>query len=158
MPPTLKHVMTFRVNLSKDHTLMLGSTKGGTIRVAAPLIGGFLKGDDFHADIIAGGSDWPSLDTSAGIAYLDGRASFRDKETGDMFYATIQGMAKLDEKSQLAFSFSPEAKSTKAGDHTWFTTPIFEVSNEKHKYVSLVQQRNAFANCPCKMDGAELVH
>ena len=53
MPPTLKYVMTFRVVLSKDDTLMLGSTKGGSHRGAVPLIGGFLKGDDFNADTVS---------------------------------------------------------------------------------------------------------
>lgn len=53
MPPTLKRVMTFRAVLSKDNTLMLGSTKGGAHRCAGPLIGGFLKGDDFNADMVS---------------------------------------------------------------------------------------------------------
>jgi hypothetical protein len=52
-----------------------------------------------------------------------------------MFYATIKGLMKLDEAAQLALQFSPEAMSTNAGDHDWFTTPIFEVSNEKHKWM-----------------------
>lgn len=134
MPPTLEHVMTFRAVLSKEYTLMLGPTKGNATRGAAPLIGGFLKGDGFIAELLPGGSDWPRIDGSAGVAHLDGRAQFRDSQSGDMFYLTIQGIMALDEAGQLALGFSPDAKSTKAGDHKWFTTPIIEVSNEKHKY------------------------
>ena len=41
----------------------------------------------------------------------------------------------MDEAAQLALGNSPEAKSTKAGDHAWFATPVFEVSSEKHKWM-----------------------
>lgn len=135
MAPTLEYVMTFRLELSKEHMLSLGPTRGNTSRFVGPLISGYLQGDGFKADLVPGGSDWPRVDESTGTAYLDGRGQFRDKDTGDTFYVTITGLLKMDEPTQLVFGWSPDAKSTKAGDHTWFTTPHFEVSNEKYKWM-----------------------
>jgi hypothetical protein len=133
MAPTLEHVLTLRLFIGQQHMLILGPTKGNASRFVGPLVDGFLQGDGFKADLVPGGSDWPRVDESTGIAHLDGRGQFRDSQTGDTFYVTIKGILKMDEPTQLAFGWSPEAKATKAGDHTWFTTPIFEVSNEKHK-------------------------
>jgi hypothetical protein len=136
MAPTLEHVLTFRLFISKEHMLALGATRGNASRFVGPLVDGYLQGDGFKADLVPGGSDWPRVDESTGIAHLDGRGQFRDSQTGDAFYVSLKGILKMDEPTQLAFAWSPEAKSTKAGDHTWLTTPIFEVSNEKHKCTS----------------------
>ena len=133
MAPTFEHVLTLRLFIGKDEMLAIGPSRGNAPRYCAPLVSGYLQGDGFKADLIQGGSDRPRVDESAGIAHLTGGAHYRDKETGDTFYATFKGILKMDEATQLAFVFSPDAKSTKAGDHTWLTTPMFEVSNEKYK-------------------------
>ena len=87
----------------------------------------------FKADLIPGGADWLRLDESTGVAHLDVRVHFRDSQTGDLFYMTSNGVLKIDEATQLVFVGSPDAKSTRAGEHTWFSTPVVEVDNEKHK-------------------------
>lgn len=133
MAPTLEHVMTFHFTLSKEHQLAIGPARGNTSRYVSPIIGGYLQGKDFKADVVPGGSECPTMNPSTGTAYIDGRGQYRDSSTGDTFYVEAKGMVVLDEASQLAFAWSPEAHSTKAGEHTWFTTITFEVSGEKHK-------------------------
>ena len=133
MAPTLEYVFTMQFTLSKEHTLVIGPSRGNGSRFVAPIVGGHIQGKDFKADVVPGGSDWPLVNEAAGIAYIDGRGQFQNSTTGDTFHVTVQGVTVLDEPSQLAFGWSPKAKSTKAGDHQWFTTPAFEVSNEKYK-------------------------
>jgi hypothetical protein len=135
MAPTLEYVFSMKFTLSKEHTLFIGPTRGNGKRLAAPIVGGYLQGEDFRADLVPGGSDWPRINDAAGVGYIDGRGQFRDSTTGDIFYFEVTGLNVLDKASQLAFGWSPEATSTKAGDHQWFTTPIIEVSNEKYKWM-----------------------
>ena len=135
MAPTLEHRFSFRLELSKSATLALGATKGGTHRFISPILRGFLRGSGIDAEVVAGSSECPLLDTSADLAYIDGRVQFRDANTGDACYMLVQGVIQLDEASQLAFTFDENAKSTIAGSHAWFTTPTFEVSNPRDKWM-----------------------
>ena len=134
MPPSLEHVLTFRAIFAKEDLLRLGSTKGGAQRLVAPVNGGFLKGEGIDAELVQGGSDWPYIDANTGTAYLDVRAHFRDK-AGDLFYLQYRGILKLDDQAQLAMKWSPDARTTKGGDHYWLMTPTIEASNEKDKWV-----------------------
>jgi len=52
MPPTLEQVFAVRAFISKDDTLNLGPTKGGQIRFAVPVTGGYIKGSGIDLEII----------------------------------------------------------------------------------------------------------
>lgn len=134
MPPSLEHVLTVRTIFAKDDLLRLGSTKGGADRLVAPVQAGSLKGSGIDAELVQGGSDWPHMNTNTGTIYLDTRAHFRSKD-GDSFYLQYRGIMKFDDQVQLVLQWSPDAKTTKGGDHYWMTTPTIEASNEKDKWV-----------------------
>lgn len=133
MPPTLEPGMTFRAVFNRQNLLTLGSTRGNASRSINSMSDGSLQGNGFKADLIPGGADFLRLDESTGIAHLDVRVHFRDSQTGDLFYMISKGILRIDEPTQLVFEGSSEAQSTRPGDHIWFSTPMFEVSNEKHK-------------------------
>ena len=135
MAPTLEQVLSIRIFRSKDDVLTFGSTKGNAQRFIQPLIGGYLRGDGINADFVQGGSDWVSFDAATGTGHLDARLQFQDKQTGAAFYVSFTGIVKFDEKIQLVMQWSPEAKTTQSKDHYSFTNPVFEVSNEEHKWM-----------------------
>lgn len=132
--------MTIRIVLSREDTLHMGTVNGGAQRIICPITSGFLKGEGFDAVLVQGGSDWISVDSATGTAYLDIRTHFRDRQSGDVFYVQAKGISRVDEKVQLVMAWNPDAKTTKGGDHYAFSTPTFEVSGEKHKWM----ERTAF--------------
>lgn len=133
MSPTLEHFLIFRSVFTRQDLLTLGPTRGNASRSINSMSDGFLEGNGFKAALVPGGADFLRLDESTGIAHLDVRAHFRDNQTGDLFYMTSKGILKIDERTQHVLVGSSEAKSTKPGEHTWFSTPMFEVNNEKYK-------------------------
>lgn len=135
MAPSLEHVLDLRIYRSKEDTLAFNSTKGSALRFISPLTGGYFKGDGFCADFVQGGSDWLRLDSATGTAYLDARLHFREKDTGDVFYVRFEGVMKLDAEIEKVLQWSPEARSTKAGEHYSFISPVVEVSNAKYKWM-----------------------
>lgn len=134
MPPRLEQVFTLRAFLGKDNTLPLGSVKGGAHRYVVPVTGGFVSGSGLEAEILPGGADWLLLDTTTGTAHLDIRFQARSKD-GDMIYGHYPGIIKLDPAIEKFLQWSPEAKTTVSKDHYFFTTPVFEVSSEKLKWM-----------------------
>jgi Protein of unknown function (DUF3237) len=134
MAPTLEKAFTLTVYLSKADILPFGPIKGGPHRYAIPFSHGTLSGSGITATILQGGSDWILLDTSTGVAHLDIRTHGRT-DSGDHIYVHYPGILKMDAATQKALEWSPEAKTTRSEDHYWMTSPIFEVSNEAHKWM-----------------------
>lgn len=153
MPPKLEQVFTFRLFQNTLNTLPLGSTKGGAQRMICPFSSGFLKGSAISADMVLGGADSFTLDTAKGVGYTNVQAHFRAAdapETGEpsgTFFMTYQGVVKLDEKLQLALSGSPEARTTSSEERYCLANVVFEVSEERHKWMEqmlFVGQGHAF--------------
>ena len=134
MPPQLEQVFVLRAFLGKDDLLNLGPVKGGAHRIVVPVTGGFVKGPGVDLDILPGGGDWLLLDPSSGTAHLDIRFQARSAD-GDMIYAHYPGIIKVDAAVQDFLQWSPKAKTTESKDQYFFTTPVFEVSSEKLKWM-----------------------
>lgn len=137
MAPQLEQVGTIRAFLGpKEHILPLGPTRGqgSTQRIVIPVPSGFIKTTDFEGSIIPGGSDWLLLDTAGGVAHLDVRAQARSAD-GEMLYTHYTGLFKVDEMVQKFLEWSPEARTTESKDHYFVSTPVFEVSSERLKWM-----------------------
>ncbi|KAJ9652605.1 hypothetical protein H2198_008132, partial [Neophaeococcomyces mojaviensis] len=68
------------------------------------------------------------------MAYLDVRAQART-DKGESIYLHYPGILKVDEATQLALQWSPDAKTTKSEDHYFVTTPVFETSSTELKWL-----------------------
>ena len=134
MPPTLKQVFTYRAFLVKDETAPVGPIRGGASRVVAPVTGGFITGSGVEAKVLSGGADWTLLDPATGTAHLDARVQARTSD-GEHIYIRYPGIIKIDSTLEKAFAWDPQARTTKSDDHYWISTPIFEVSSEKLKWM-----------------------
>ena len=86
MAPKLEQVFTMRCFLNKNDTLAIGPIHGGSQRMIAPVISGFIEGSGIKMEFTSGGSDWPRLDTTTGTLHLDTRSQARNNETGDCVY------------------------------------------------------------------------
>ena len=140
MAPKLEQAFTFRLFMDSQATLPMGSMKGGLHRTIFPFSSGFLKGADINAELVPGSADAFTLDPAAGVGYTDVRCQFKETdpamgEIEAIFFMKYRGVAKLDEKIQLAFAGSPEAKTTKVEDHYVVANVVFEVSAERHKWM-----------------------
>jgi hypothetical protein len=54
---------------------------------------------------------------------------------GHSLFVHYTGILKIDEATQKALNWSPDAKTTNYGDHEWFAGPIVETSDPKFKWV-----------------------
>lgn len=110
-----------------------GKQRGGATRYLAPLTGGFLKGiegtraEGLSVKLMPGGSDWLCVDEATGTAHLDVR-THGVTDSGDGFFIYYTGYILLDEICAKFQSWSPDSKTSKGGDHYWFTNPNFETS------------------------------
>jgi Protein of unknown function (DUF3237) len=134
MAPKLEYAFTLTAFVSKEDTLALGAVKGGPIRYVIPVTHGTLEGSGIKAQLVQGGSDWVLLDPTTGVAHLDIRTQARTAD-GDLIFIFYPGLLKVDEASGKALQWSPEAKTTQSQDHYWMTTPRFETSSEKLKWM-----------------------
>jgi len=134
MAPKLEQVFKVQAFLSKEDMLPLGSIKGGPHRYVVPVVSGFIEGADFKAELTSGGSDWLLMDPATGTAQLDIRANARTKD-GEYIYTYYHGILKMDQQVEKFLQWSPEAKSTKSSDHYFMTTPRYEVSSERLKWM-----------------------
>ncbi|KAJ5096970.1 hypothetical protein N7456_007691 [Penicillium angulare] len=104
------------------------------LRYIVPITGGTFNGSGMDFHISGPGNDWIMLDTVTGIAHLDVRTqaqTVEGKSVSIRFPATV----KVDESVALILRFDPKAKSTKPGDHYFWTTPTFETSEESFKWI-----------------------
>lgn len=134
MAPKLEKAFTLRAFLNKEDTLSLGPIKGGPLRYVVPVTHGSLEGSGVKGQIVQGGSDWLLLDPTTGVAHLDIRTQVRT-EAGDLIYVHYLGILKMDEATQKALQWSPDAKTTRSDDHYFMTTPMFETSSESLKWI-----------------------
>ncbi|KAK4565362.1 hypothetical protein LTR86_003979 [Recurvomyces mirabilis] len=134
MAPKLEKALTIRGYLLMEDVLQLGQTKGGAQRIIVPLSTGFIRGPDFEAKVLPSGSDWLSLDSTSGFGHLDVRINARSEE-GDMIYAHYTGIIKMDAVTQKILAGEPGVKTTKPEDHYFVSTPVFEVSSERLKWM-----------------------
>ena len=134
MAPQLEKAFTMRAFLSKDDLLALGPIKGGAHRYAAPVTHGSFEGSGINAQIIQGGSDWLLVDTQTGVATLDVRTQARTLG-GDSIYIRYPGILKVDTATEKVLQWSAEAKTTRAEDHYFMITPVFETSSESLKWM-----------------------
>lgn len=134
--PKLTHVLNLRAHMSRQGAVA-GKQRNGATRHLAPLTGGFLKGVDgtraegLSVELMPGGSDWLLVDEATGIAHLDVRTHGVDTNK-DGFFIHYVGYLGLDEAGAKFQSWSEDAKTTKGGDHHWWTNPIFETSSNIH--------------------------
>lgn len=132
-PPKLTHVMNLRAHMSRTGGVA-GKYRGGGTRHLCPLTGGFLQGvkgsraEGLDVELMPGGSDWLIADDATGISHLDVRTHGTDK-AGDGFFIHYTGYLEQDVHCGKFTSWDPEAKSTKSGDHHWWTNPTFETSS-----------------------------
>jgi hypothetical protein len=152
MPPKLEPVFTFRLFITTQDTLPMGSTKGGPQRVVQPFNGGSLSGEGINAEFVQGGSDRFTFDPATNTGYTDARAQFRerDEKTGEtnMFFLQYRGVVVVDEKFQLALQGNPDSRTTKGEEHYCFSSVELDVSNDKHKWMertALVGQGHIYA-------------
>jgi len=130
--PKLTHVMNMRAYMSRQGAIA-GAYRGGATRGLVPLTGGFLKGvegtraEGLDVQLMEGGSDWPMVDEASGMVHVDVRTHGTSK-SGDGFFIHYTGYLGLDKAAAMFTSWDPEAKTTKGGDHYWFTNPTFETS------------------------------
>jgi hypothetical protein len=155
MAPKLEQVFAMRGYMSKENTVNLKEIKGGPVRIVVPITHGFIKGSGLEAEILPGGGDWilvsehysevpdgliefysscTQLDTSTGVAHLDVRTQARTSD-GHELYVHYHGVLKIDEAANKVLAWSPDAKTTKSGEHEWFSAPIIETSDPKFKWV-----------------------
>jgi hypothetical protein len=134
MAPKLEKAFTLRAFLSKEDLLAFGAIKGGPHRYIVPVTHGFLEGSGIKAQLVQGGSDWLLLDPTTGVAHLDIRTQART-EAGDLIYIFYPGILKMDDATQKALQWSPDAKTTRSEDHYFMTTPRFETSSESLKWM-----------------------
>ncbi|KAJ9494967.1 hypothetical protein LTR99_001298 [Exophiala xenobiotica] len=134
MAPKLEQVFAMRGYMSKENTVNLKEIKGGPVRIVVPITHGFIKGSGLEAEILPGGGDWILLDTSTGVAHLDVRTQARTSD-GHELYVHYHGVLKIDEAANKVLAWSPDAKTTKSGEHEWFSAPIIETSDPKFKWV-----------------------
>lgn len=131
-PPKLTHVLNLRAHMGLKSGVA-GPQRGGAIRQLAPLTGGFLKGvpgtkaDGLDVELFAGGSDWLLVDMNTGTAHLDVR-THGSNQADEGIFISYTGYLKLDEHAALFQSFSPDAKTTRGGDHAWWSQPNFETN------------------------------
>ncbi|TKA65041.1 hypothetical protein B0A49_09992 [Cryomyces minteri] len=114
MAPKLEQVFTLRAFLSKEDLLAFGPIKG--------------------PQLVQGGSDWLLLDPTTNIAHLDIRTQARTAE-GGYIYMHYPGILRMDDATQKALQWSPDAKTTRSEDHYFMTTPIYETSSEELKWI-----------------------
>ncbi|KAK7890391.1 hypothetical protein LTR67_008277 [Exophiala xenobiotica] len=134
MAPKLEQVFAMRGYMSKENTVNLKEIKGGPVRIVVPITHGFIKGSGLEAEILPGGGDWILLDTSTGVAHLDVRTQARTAD-GHELYVHYHGVLKIDEAANKVLAWGPDAKTTKSGEHEWFSAPIIETSDPKFKWV-----------------------
>ncbi|KAH7125993.1 hypothetical protein EDB81DRAFT_810253 [Dactylonectria macrodidyma] len=138
--PKLTHVLNLRAHMGLKSGAA-GKHRGGAIRQLAPLSGGFLKGvpgtraEGLDVELFPGGSDWLLVDEATGVAHLDVRTHGTTEED-DGFFIHYIGYLGLDKHAELFQTFSPDAKTTKAGDHHWWSQPNFETSSEKYQWMT----------------------
>ncbi|EXJ60786.1 hypothetical protein A1O7_04939 [Cladophialophora yegresii CBS 114405] len=134
MAPKFEQVFTMRGYMNKENTVNLNAIKNGATRIIVPITHGFIKGAGLEAEILPGGGDWILLDASTGVSHLDVRTQARTSD-GHSLYVHYHGVLKVDEAGQQVLGWSPDAKTTKSGDHEWFSAPIMETSDPKFKWV-----------------------
>ena len=150
-PPKLTHVLNLRAHMSLESGVA-GPQRGGAIRQLAPLTGGFLKGvpgtkaEGLDVKLFPGGSDWLLVDMATNIAHLDVRTHGKNTE-GDGFFIHYTGYLGLDEHAALFQSFSPDAKTTKGGDHVWWSQPNFETNSK----IIQSSPRLRYFSCLCRL-------
>jgi len=132
-PPKFTHVMNLRAYMSRNGSAA-GCHRGGATRHLAPLTGGFLKGvegtraEGLDVELMPGGSDWLMVDDTTSMCHLDVRTHGTNK-AGDGFFIYYTGYLGHDKAAAQFTSWDPEAKTTKGGDHHWWTNPNFETSS-----------------------------
>lgn len=141
MGPKLTHVFTVRAFLTQDTTYTLGPQKGasGPHRFVATLTDGTLTSTPNCPNgpiegRILGGADWLLLDTSSNTGSLDVRVQIKT-DKGEIIYMRHEGKIRMDEATEKALHWHPEAKTTKSQDHYWAASPIFEASSERLKWL-----------------------
>jgi hypothetical protein len=134
MAPTLEHVFTMRGYMAKT-TLDLGAIKAGPHRTVTGLTHGFIKGvpgsrgDGLDVALIPGGSDWILFDPTTNICHLDVRTQATN-DAGDNVFVYYHGFLESDHTAADFMGWSSNAKSTKPGQHNWFSAPRIETSSE----------------------------
>lgn len=68
------------------------------------------------------------------MAHLDIRTQART-EASDLIYLFYPGILKMDDTTQNALQWSPDAKTTRSEDHYSMTTPKFETSSTNLKWM-----------------------
>ena len=134
MAPKLEHV--FRMRGYMDRTsLDLGPIKNGPHRNITALTGGFVegvqgsRGEGLSVKLGQGGSDWILFDPATNICHLDVR-THGQTEAGQSLFIYYHGYLELDTHAATFMKWSPEAKSTTAGQHNWFSAPRIETSRK----------------------------
>lgn len=68
------------------------------------------------------------------MSHLDVRTQARTSE-GHSLYVHYHGILKIDESGEKVLAWSSDARTTKSGDHEWFSAPIIETDDPKFKWV-----------------------
>ena len=74
------------------------------------------------------------MNTKTNVSHLNARIHARTA-AGTGIYVQYKGTLKLDDALLKMFTWSLDAKTTKFGDHEWFTTPIFETDDESLQWI-----------------------
>ncbi|QDS75188.1 hypothetical protein FKW77_008591 [Venturia effusa] len=127
MAPKLEKCFTMRAYLGKHDTVTLNTPGDATTKVILPLEIGWVEGSGLKADLMPGGSDWNSV---SGPTFTPTKKvtlhCSRRSDSQRVFLGLVQ---------TAVLSWSPEAKTTQFGDHTWFSQPIMETSDPAFKWV-----------------------
>jgi hypothetical protein len=134
MAPQLEHVFTMRGYMAET-TVDLGAIKSGPNRSITGITHGFIKGvpgsrgEGLNVNIISGGGDWILFDPKTNICHLDVRTQGTTPD-GESIFVYYHGFLENDEAGAKFLRWDPDAKTTKCGDHQWFSSPRIETSSE----------------------------
>ncbi|KAL4893918.1 hypothetical protein BDV59DRAFT_176436 [Aspergillus ambiguus] len=131
--PQLHQIFTLRAYFSRD-TLHAGKPLENTpSRDITAFEGGFLRGvsgtraEGFDASLLPGGGDWILYDKRNRLAHIDVRTQGRLSD-GHGVYIQYTGYLGVDEDAIKFMTWAADAKTTRYGDHHWWTRPVIETS------------------------------
>ncbi|KAJ5091069.1 hypothetical protein NUU61_005939 [Penicillium alfredii] len=116
MSSKLTHVFTLRGHISSD-SIDVGQLQSGPQRVIGALEGG----------------DWVLVDAATNTANIDVRTHGKIANVEGV-YVHYTGALKVDEAAANFLATTPDAKSTKFGDHDWWCRPFIETNVPQFKW------------------------